>query len=150
MGTVSRDVAATPERVWAVLADGWLYAGWVVGASRMRDVDADWPAPGARLHHSVGVWPLLINDTTSVLESDPAQRLVLQARAWPAGEARIELTLEPLDDVNGRPGCRVTMAEAPTNGPGRTLHNPVNEMLLLRRNVESLLRLARVAEGRQN
>ena len=149
MGTVSRDVAATPEQVWSVLADGWLYAGWVVGASRMRDVDADWPAPGARLHHSVGVWPLLINDTTSVLESEPGHRLLLQARAWPAGEARIELILEPLDEVGGAPGCRVTMGETPTNGPGRMLHNPVNEMMLLRRNVESLLRLARVAEGRQ-
>jgi hypothetical protein len=40
------------------------------------------------------------------------------------------------------------MSEAPTRGPGRALHNPVNELLLTKRNVESLLRLARLAEGR--
>jgi uncharacterized protein YndB with AHSA1/START domain len=148
VSTVTRDVAASPEQVWAVLADGWSYAGWVVGASRMRDVEDDWPVAGSRLHHSVGVWPLLINDSTSVLESEPGRRIVLQARAWPAGEATVELQLDPVD-VPGVPrGCRVTMSEAPTRGPGRALHNPVNELLLTKRNVESLLRLARLAEGR--
>ena len=28
-----------PSAVWAVLADGWLYPVWVVGAARMREVD---------------------------------------------------------------------------------------------------------------
>ena len=62
-----------------MLSDGWLYALWVVGAARMRDVDEGWPAVGTRLHHSVGTWPLLIDDTTEVLEvrgepADPAAR----------------------------------------------------------------------------
>ena len=34
--TVSRVVQATPEQVWDVLADGWVYPVWVVGATRMR------------------------------------------------------------------------------------------------------------------
>ena len=68
MSTTTRTVSATPEQVWEVLADGWLYPLFVVGASRMRDVDESWPAVGARLHHSVGTWPLLIDDTTEVLE----------------------------------------------------------------------------------
>ena len=54
MSTTKRVMQAPPDQVWAVLADGWLYPLWVVGASRMRDVDDHWPAPGARLHHSVG------------------------------------------------------------------------------------------------
>ncbi len=29
-----------------MLSDGWLYASWVVGASRVRDVDPRWPSPG--------------------------------------------------------------------------------------------------------
>ncbi|MDI3193607.1 hypothetical protein QK290_04985 [Pseudarthrobacter sp. AL07] len=29
-------------------------------------VDAQWPGTGSRLHHSVGHWPLVINDSTSV------------------------------------------------------------------------------------
>ena len=46
--TVSRPVAAPPEAVWAVLADGWQYGTWVVGASRVRAVDPGGrrPAPG--------------------------------------------------------------------------------------------------------
>ncbi len=44
MSTNSRVVEATPEQVWSILADGWLYPLWVVGASRMRQVDDHWPA----------------------------------------------------------------------------------------------------------
>ncbi len=57
MSTTSRPVSATPEQVWSVLADGWLYALFVVGAARMRDVDEGWPAVGTKLHHSVGSGP---------------------------------------------------------------------------------------------
>jgi len=31
---VTREVAAPASVVWATLSDGWLYASWVVGASR--------------------------------------------------------------------------------------------------------------------
>ena len=51
MTTNNRLVDATPAEVWDVLADGWLYPVWVVGASRMREVTKDWPAVGAKLHH---------------------------------------------------------------------------------------------------
>ena len=54
MSVNTRLVSATPEQVWDVLADGWLYPVWVVGASRMREVEDAWPAPGSKLHHSVG------------------------------------------------------------------------------------------------
>ena len=94
MTTVDRVVNAEPADVWAVLADGWLYALWVVGAARMREVDDTWPAVGARLHHSVGTWPMLVDDTTSVLEVEPGRRLKLRARAWPAGEGEVELRLD--------------------------------------------------------
>ena len=47
MSENTRVVAATPDQVWRVLADGWLYPLWVVGATRMRDVDEHWPAVGA-------------------------------------------------------------------------------------------------------
>ena len=95
MSTTSRPVSATPEQVWEVLSDGWLYPLWVVGASRMRDVDQGWPAVGTKLHHSVGTWPLLIDDTTEVLEKEEQRRLLLLARGWPAGQAHVEITLEP-------------------------------------------------------
>jgi uncharacterized protein YndB with AHSA1/START domain len=51
--TVTRDVAVTRQRVWDVLTDGWTYSGWVVGNSRIRAVSSNWPAPGARILHSI-------------------------------------------------------------------------------------------------
>ena len=47
MHTEQRSTTATVDQVWAVIADGWTYPCWVVGASRMRAVSADWPAAGA-------------------------------------------------------------------------------------------------------
>ena len=95
---VQRRLNCSPEQVFAVLRDGWTYPVWVVGASRMRSVDEGWPAPGTKLHHSFGVWPLLLNDTTEVLELDPGHRLVLEAGGWPIGNARVEITVEAAAD----------------------------------------------------
>jgi uncharacterized protein YndB with AHSA1/START domain len=140
---VSRIVGVPPERVWLELADGWVYTSWVVGATHIRDVDAEWPRPGAKLHHTVGPWPLMIKDYTEVLESEPARRLVLKARAWPVGEARIELSLDPVAD-----GTKITIAEWPVRGPGAWTRNRVMNAMLRARNRESLGRLAALAENR--
>ena len=143
MSTRSRTIKATPERVWSVLADGWLYPLFVVGASRMRDVDEGWPAVGTRLHHSVGSWPLLIDDTTEVLEVEEGSRLVLVARGWPAGEAHVEFVLEQTGD-----GTLVTIHEDATAGPGLLVPKPLRDVQLNLRNEETLQRLAYVVEGR--
>jgi uncharacterized protein YndB with AHSA1/START domain len=143
MAEVRRHMAVPAERVWAQLGDGWIFPTWVVGATHIRDVDADWPAPGSRIHHKVGVWPLVINDTTQVLEAEAPFRLVLQARAWPLGEARIELDISEDGD-----GSTVTMRERPTHGVARWLHSPVQEALLRWRNREAIDRLATLAERR--
>ena len=81
--SVTRDIAAPRTRVWEVMADGWTYSQWVVGNSRMRAVDSDWPAVGTRILHSIGVWPAVIDDETLVLSSTPQQELVLLARLGP-------------------------------------------------------------------
>ncbi len=141
---VTRTVDAPAEAVWAVLADGWLYASWVVGASRVREVDTSWPEPGARLHHSVGLWPAMVSDTTHVEESDAPHRLLLTARAWPAGEARVDIEVVP----DGPEACTVTIAEDASNGPGRLVPMPLRQAAILPRNRETLRRLALLAEGR--
>jgi len=143
MAQVDRHVAAAPDEVFAVLADGWSYSNWVVGASHIRAVDAAWPAAGSTLHHASGNWPLTLDDETRVETLDPGRSLVLLARGRPLGEARIELTVTPEDG-----GTRVTMTESPVSGPGHWLHNPVSEFLLAKRNEESLARLAAIAERR--
>lgn len=143
MTTVSRLVHATPEHVWEVLSDGWLYPLWVVGASRMREVDDSWPAVGARLHHSVGSWPALIDDTTSVVECTPGSVLVLLARAWPAGDARVSIRLEAQGGETN-----VVMEEDASSGPGRLVPAPLRAAGLQWRNHEALRRFAYLAERR--
>ena len=143
MATVTRHVAATPDQVYDVLCDGWLYAVWVVGASQIRNVEKGWPVAGTKIHHSVGAWPFLLSDETEVVTSARPGRLVLATKARPVGTAQVTLTIEP--EVGG---SFVTMEESPTRGPGRWLHNPVNDALLRLRNVESLKRLASIAENR--
>lgn len=140
---VSRRVAASPEAVWAVLSDGWLYPLWVVGASRMRDVDAGWPAVGTRLHHSVGSWPLLLDDRTEVLEVVEGELLRLRAHAWPSGAAEVLLTLE----ADGA-GTTVSIREDAAEGPAVLVPGPVRQLGIVPRNKEALRRLALLAEGR--
>lgn len=142
MSTTTRVIEATTQRVWEVLADGWLYPTWVVGATRMRDVDGDWPAKGSKLHHSVGVWPLTIDDNTEVTDSQHGALLALRARGWPAGEASVTIRLRPAGS-----GTEVTITEDVAKGPGRLIPRPIRSATLDKRNVETLRRLAFIAEN---
>lgn len=144
MSTNTRIVHATPQQVWHVLADGWLYPLWVVGASRMRDVDDHWPDVGAQLHHSVGAWPLLLDDTTEVTEVHPGSLLVVRARAWPTGEAQVTLRLRAQGAET-----EVEIEEKAVAGPGVLVPSLVEDPLLGWRNTETLRRLALLVEGRQ-
>jgi len=143
MSSNTRTVSASPEQVWEVLSDGWLYPLWVVGASRMREVDDEWPAVGAQLHHSVGVWPALLDDTTQVLEAQPQSLLRLRARGWPGGEAEVVMHLEAVAD-----GTKITIEEDVVSGPGRLVPSLLRQPTLAWRNVEALRRLAFVVERR--
>lgn len=142
--TVKRDTTATRAQVWAVLADGWTYSQWVVGNSRMRAVSPDWPAAGATIHHSVGVWPLLLNDVTVVDSVVPEEQLVLLAKGRPFGKARITLRLF---DIDGG-GCRIEMAEAPVGAPMGWVPDRLALAAAIPRNRECTLRLAAIAERR--
>lgn len=143
MSSNTRLINATPGSVWAVLADGWLYPTWVVGASRMRAVDAAWPQPGTKLHHSAGVWPAVIDDNTESLECVPERMLRLRARGWPLGEAEVTIDLVPKDE-----GTLVEIRELAVAGPARLLPRPAQDVVLTARNAETLRRLAYIAEGR--
>jgi hypothetical protein len=142
VATNHRNLSCSPDHVFGVLSNGWLYPSWVVGASRMRDVEGDWPAEGAVIHHSFGVWPVLINDTTSILEWDPPRHALLKARGWPAGSAHVSIDVEPSPT-----GCRVSITEDAAEGPGTLVPKPVRDAAILLRNRETLQRLAYLAEG---
>lgn len=136
------ETVVPPREVWDVLADGWSYANWVVGASRIRNVDATWPAVGSKIHHSVGLWPVLLDDHTEVVEETTGRELVLHARAWPFGQAEIRVSVEPTPSG----GCRMTMSEHVVGGPLTILPTFLQEQMVLPRNRECLTRLALIAE----
>jgi hypothetical protein len=143
MATNYRPMDCESRHVFAVLANGWLYPGWVVGASRMRGVDEAWPAAGSALHHSFGIWPVLLNDATSMLEWDPPRHALLKARAWPVGEAHVTMDVRPTTS-----GCVVRMIEDTVAGPARFVPGALRESMVHARNVETLHRLAYLAEGK--
>lgn len=141
--TVRRKVPATPTSIFEVLADGWAYADWVVGAKRIRRVDDSWPALGSTFGHEVGAGPATTSDRSMVVTVDPPQRLVLDVGFRPAGTARVDIRLDRVDDG----ATVVTLVETLRSGPivhWRTLLWPV----FMVRNAWSLRRLERLARHR--
>ncbi len=142
---VTRDTSASREQVWAVMADGWTYSQWVVGNSRMRAVDAHWPEVGSTIRHSIGIWPLVLDDVTVVERCERAQLLVLLAKGRPLGKARITLRLS---DIPGG-GCRIEMSEVPVGAPMGWVPKRVALAAAAPRNRECTWRLAALAERRR-
>jgi uncharacterized protein YndB with AHSA1/START domain len=141
---VERVVQAPPEQVFAVLKDAWSYSDWVVGTAHIRAVDPHWPAPGSRLYHKAGPWPVSVRDHTVVLSCAENIELVVQPHMWPLGEATVAIRLTPTDGG----GTRVTMAEDFAAGPLRWVRTKINDLVLHYRNVESLRRLGDLAMRR--
>jgi hypothetical protein len=141
MASVDCWIAASPAAVFSVLAQGWFYSNWVVGTSHVRAVDADWPEVGSRIHHATGVWPAVVRDETVVKSVVPELQLTLVAKGWPLGEARVDLELDAVGE-----GTNVSLHETPVSGPGKWLHNPLLERVLVRRNIETLARLKALVE----
>ena len=143
MAENSTTIDATPEQVFEVLLDAWTYKDWVVGADDIRAVDDAWPAPGSCFHHTVGVGPAKTDDRTKIVAVDPPHRLVLEARAGPAGVAHVEFVVGP-----DRDGTRVTIEEHPIDGPAERLPEAVSDVGLKLRNAETLRRLRNLVESR--
>lgn len=146
MSDVSVTVFVPIEQAFAVLADGWLYGTWVVGASHIRAVDNGWPAPGTRIHHSFGLWPFTLADSTEVTAIERPHRLELDARLWLFGTARVLLELD-----EPRPGkTRIRMSERALRGAGTFVPGFAQDLAIGPRNHESLQRLAQLILGRTN
>lgn len=101
------------------------------------------PRRAPLLHHSVGTWPALLDDTTEVLDSRPLSLLRLRARSWPVGSANVVVRLKAVGT-----DTEVTIEEDVVNGPALVVPRPVRNVGLKWRNVETLRRLAYLVERR--
>lgn len=134
-------IKAKPERVWAILADGHTYPDWVVGAAEARKVDPDYPAPGATLHHTQGIPKIGVRDTSTVLEAEKPNHMLLEVRARPFVVSKVRFELEPAGA-----DTHLTMYEWGESGIAPKLLGPLFERLLKLRNAETLRRLRNQAE----
>ena len=131
----------TPEAIWEYIGDARTYPDWVVGAAESRKVDADYPKPGATLHHTQGLPKVGLKDTSTVVSSDPPRDLELEVRIRPFAVNGVRFILEP---SNGR--THVTMLEWPKYGPVARLLGPLMVPALRVRNAETLRRLKNLSE----
>jgi uncharacterized protein YndB with AHSA1/START domain len=134
-------VDAPPEVVFGVLADPFSYGHWVVGSSKIREADADWPRPGSAFRHIQGFFGIGLSDTTKVVSATPGRTLTLEARIRPFAVNKVELRL-----LARGAGTTVVMVEYPTGGLARKLPDPLMDAALWLRNVEALRRLRKLAE----
>jgi carbon monoxide dehydrogenase subunit G len=110
-----------------VVADADWYPEWLVGAQHIRGIDDDWPRPGSAFHHVVGVGPLRVKGSTSVLGIERPRTLELRAGIGPFGAARVRFTLDPEGS-----GTRITVEEEPDRGVIRVLWStPLRKLLAL-------------------
>lgn len=140
----TQPIRATPEEVFAVLTDPTTYPRWLVGAQRIDHVQDDWPEPGAKFFHRIGVGPAVVLGSTTVRTHEQPHRLDLAAGMGPLGEAAVWFRVEPTDD-----GCVVSVEEVPRRGLARLawrIGTPLVIASLWGRNAVSLQSLAELVE----
>jgi len=129
--------------VFAVLADPRTYPDWLIGANRIRALDDDWPRPGSRFHHTVGMWPVHINDHSELEAFDPPRSMRLSVRA--TALVRATVTISVRGDESSSIVC---IAEEPRAGLVGEVVRPALDPVTHLRNHASLRRLARVVRER--
>jgi uncharacterized protein YndB with AHSA1/START domain len=135
-----RFMPVPPEAVWDALADPGGYGYWVPGSKVIRDADPEWPAPGSRFHHTIGLGPIKVSDHTVALDSRPPELLRLRAKGRPLGTATITLEMRPRD------GGTVVRISETIDGPYVLVNlNPLVRLATKGRNAESLMRLEELA-----
>ena len=140
----SREIDADADTVFAVLSDPHTYPAWLVGNAEVSAVDADWPRPGSRFHHRVGVWPFTIADSTQLAEVEPGRLLRLNVRARPL--IRAVATFRLLGDGER---TTVSLEEEPAMRWLGAFVRPLVDPLTHLRNHASLRRLASFIESQE-
>jgi hypothetical protein len=148
MTTAEIDIEAPTPSVHAAIVDPSTYPEWLVGAKRIRSVDAGWPRVGCSFHHAVGLGPLTVHDRTTVLEHPDGASLRLEAHVGSLGAATVSFRLTARDA--GR--THLAIEEEPVEGPARLLWRtparPLVALALWGRNAASLESLKALVEDR--
>ena len=118
-------------------------SGWSVPPGCARSTTTG-PEVGARLHHSVGSWPLLLDDETEVVAVGPRLLADPARQGPPDGHRRGR----PSASSRSAAETRVVIEEDAHSGPAKLVPKVLRDVPLTWRNVESLRRLAYVAERR--
>ena len=132
-------VPAPPAVVFEYLLDPSTYPRWLIGAERIRDLDDDWPLPGSRFHHRVGVGPLKVNDYSEILALDAPRCLQLSVRATPLIRAVVTFSLRGDDEET-----ILCLQEEPEARLVGNLVRPVLDPVTHLRNHRSLRQFARI------
>jgi hypothetical protein len=143
MSNNTTTVKASIQTVWQILADGWSYEKWVVGAESIRDVDKSWPQNNSKLYHRVSAGPAKSSDSTKVINCIPQKHLELEGRARPYGVARIIFDLRERGNET-----EISVSERVVKGPGALLPNTLQDLALKPRNARTLDKLSKLAESR--
>ena len=118
MATVTRYVIAPVEKVFDVISDPRTYPEWLVGAREIRSVDENWPVPGSRFHHRVGLaGPVSISDHSESLEVERPTHLALKVLARPLGRGRVDFRLTPVGDRTRIDMCEEVIGTAKVLSP---------------------------------
>ena len=132
---VRQPITAARDEVFAVISDPRTYPDWLVGAQRIRDVDPDFPEPGAEFDHSVGPTDdVTVDDSTKAIAKQGHRRLVLQVHVGPV-TGEVEFLLK-----SHSAWTEVIMRERPVGPAG--VFTPLLRPLLAARNKKSLKQLA--------
>jgi uncharacterized protein YndB with AHSA1/START domain len=138
---VTRYVIAPVEKVFEAISDPLTYPDWLVGAKEIRSVDDDWPAPGSRFHHRVGLaGPLTIPDHSESLEVERPTHLALEVLARPLVRGRVDFRLTQVGDRR-----RIDMAEE-VIGTARSLAPVLDPSIEARNRVSLNALVARLNE----
>jgi uncharacterized protein YndB with AHSA1/START domain len=139
------NLPAPPEFSFGVLEDPRSLAYFVVGSRTIRRFDPRWPELHTEVHHTVGIPPFVIRDTTEVTDVRPPHLLTLEARFRPIGVTVVEFRLSPHPE-----GTELTINEYPVRGPlALSLLAKLVDGLITLRNQESGRRLRKLVEARQ-
>jgi hypothetical protein len=139
-----REIDAPPSEVFAVLSDPQTYPEWLLGAANIREVDHNWPSPGSKFHHTVGMRPLALADVSVVTDVEPDRSLDMNVRARPLVLAEVSFRI-----IGDGDRCMVSFEEEPSLRLIGNLVRPLIDPLTHLRNHHSLRNLEQVVLRRR-